>query len=518
MKTKQKKLKINIKRKHSKLFNLKNYKDEIVEFLLIIGTILLGIYLILNFREENYQLLRTETAIYAKFESSFFPSGFEKIKSKIETTKKMLPKLECKGDLFGIIVPHAGYDFSLKTALYGLELLKSCSNFNKIVILYPNHYTNERKIAGLNASKYVFSDFYVNLDNNYFSILNISETDNYNDHTFEVLLPLIEYYFPNISVVGISVGSNDYETFKKVLEHFENDSVFIISSDFIHYGNNYGYTINNFNIEKLNNLHYEIFKAIENKDLVGFENKAINVCGKEIISLMMKYFEQNKYYTYKAELLNYSTSYDVLKDNNIVGYASFSIYRVTKMNDENKKLLLKLARQSIEYYLQNKKIMKYITEDQSLNEKRGVFVTLTEHGLLRGCIGYIEPIKPIYQAVIENAVNAAFYDPRFEPLQKDELDEIEIEVSLLTKPKPLFYENSEDLLNKLNNKMGLVIEYNGRSATFLPQVWEQLPDKELFLGELCRKAGLSYDCWKKNKIKVYVYYDEAFKESDFKLR
>lgn len=509
----KRKIKINIRRP-SKKIDLKKHKDEIIEILLIVGTVLLGIIIITSFREINFSFVKDEILIYSKHESIFFPQGFEKIKAKIETHKK-IPSQECKGDLFGIIVPHAGYDFSLKTALYGFELLKACSNFRRIVVLYPNHYTSERRIAALNATKYVFSDFYVDIENSYIPYLNLSETDNYQDHTFEVLLPLIKYYFPNISVVGISVGAEDYEVFERIVDYFQNDSAFIISSDFIHYGSNYGYTINNFNLEKFHEMHMKIFRSIKERDLYSFETYAVNVCGKKIISLLMKYFEKNKYYTYKAEILNYSTSYDVIKDNNVVGYASIAIYRVSKMDNERKKLLLKLARESISYYLKNRKLLKYSTEDPQLNERKGVFVTLTKHNLLRGCIGYIEPIKPIYQAVIENAVNAAFKDPRFEPLEEDELKEIEIEISLLTTPKKLYYENSQDLLEKLNHNMGVIIEYAGRSATFLPQVWEQIPDKELFLSELCRKAGLSYDCWKRNKIDVYVYYDEVFKESDF---
>jgi len=149
----------------------------------------------------------------------------------------------------------------------------------------------------------------------------------------------------------------------------------------------------------------------------------------------------------------------------------------------------------------------------SLKEKRGTFVTITIDGQLRGCIGHILPVTSIIEGVKENAINAAFRDPRFPPLSRDEFDRIKIEVSVLTFPVPLQYKDAQDLLNKLRpNVDGVIIKKGFHQATFLPQVWEQLPEKKEFLTHLCLKAGLEPDAWKQGSLEVQTYQVQAFHE------
>ncbi len=149
----------------------------------------------------------------------------------------------------------------------------------------------------------------------------------------------------------------------------------------------------------------------------------------------------------------------------------------------------------------------------ALQQERGTFVTLTKHGMLRGCIGNIEPQGPIVESVQRNALNAAFRDFRFPPLARDELDEIEIEVSILTYPEVLEYEDADDLLAKLRPGVdGVIIRKGMASATFLPQVWEQLPDRREFLSRLCMKAGLPAGEWKNGTLEVKTYQVQYFHE------
>lgn len=148
-----------------------------------------------------------------------------------------------------------------------------------------------------------------------------------------------------------------------------------------------------------------------------------------------------------------------------------------------------------------------------LKEKRGVFVSLHIDHQLRGCIGNIQPVYELEDGIKENARNAAFEDPRFEPLSKEEFDGIEIEISVLTVPKVLKYSDAEDLLRKLTPlKDGVIIRKGPYCATYLPQVWEQVPDKEMFLSSLCQKAGLEFDEWKDGLLEVSTYQAEVFKE------
>jgi AmmeMemoRadiSam system protein A len=143
----------------------------------------------------------------------------------------------------------------------------------------------------------------------------------------------------------------------------------------------------------------------------------------------------------------------------------------------------------------------------------GTFVTLKIDGQLRGCIGSLTPVESLREGVRRNAVNAAFRDPRFAPLSAGELERVEIEVSILTDPQPLVFKDSDDLLTKLRaNVDGVIIRKGTAGATFLPQVWEQLPRSEDFLSRLCMKAGLGEDAWKKPGLDVLTYQVQYFEE------
>lgn len=166
--------------------------------------------------------------------------------------------------------------------------------------------------------------------------------------------------------------------------------------------------------------------------------------------------------------------------------------------------LLKLARETIKCKLENKTV--FIPEE--LKKKyagyQACFVTLTIENKLRGCIGTLKPIKELYKDVIDNAIQSAFNDPRFPPLKKTDLNRIKIEISILSIPKKLDYEDEKDLLKKINKKMGIILKNGFYSSTFLPQVWEQLQEKTSFLEHLGVKAGLSKDSWKTSEFWFYT--------------
>jgi AmmeMemoRadiSam system protein A len=154
-----------------------------------------------------------------------------------------------------------------------------------------------------------------------------------------------------------------------------------------------------------------------------------------------------------------------------------------------------------------------IITDAALQEKRGTFVTLKIKGQLRGCIGCLTPSETILDGIQRNALNAAFHDPRFPRLTAPELEQAEIEVSILTSPQKLEYTGGNDLLAKLRpNIDGVIISKGLARATFLPQVWSQLPRAEDFLAQLCRKAGLSSNEWQKGELDVSTYQVQYFHE------
>jgi AmmeMemoRadiSam system protein A len=182
-------------------------------------------------------------------------------------------------------------------------------------------------------------------------------------------------------------------------------------------------------------------------------------------------------------------------------------------------LLVKLARQTL-----SQQLAKQIPQDEidslntalsdpSFNSSCGTFVTLTIDGQLRGCIGNLTSDEPLASGVRRNAINAAFHDPRFSPLSPSELDCVSIEVSILTEPCPLYYREASDLLKKLRpNIDGVILRKDLASATFLPQVWEQLPQPKDFLTHLCLKAGLAADAWQHSRLDVSTYQVQYFEE------
>ncbi|VVC00258.1 Uncharacterised protein [uncultured archaeon] len=179
------------------------------------------------------------------------------------------------------------------------------------------------------------------------------------------------------------------------------------------------------------------------------------------------------------------------------------------------KFAAELARKSIRHFLETQEIMKIGEKGipfAELKESKGCFVTLTINRELRGCIGNIEPHGKVYEAIIRNAVLAAFRDDRFNPLSQEEFSIIKIEISVLTTPTKLEFSSPDDLISKLGHEMGVIIAKGGRGATFLPQVWEDIPEKEEFLSQLCMKAGLGPDEWKKPGLKVETYRVEAYTE------
>jgi AmmeMemoRadiSam system protein A len=174
--------------------------------------------------------------------------------------------------------------------------------------------------------------------------------------------------------------------------------------------------------------------------------------------------------------------------------------------------LLNLARNTLTYRLRGGNPPSPLVEPDFLCQ-RAVFVTLTIAGKLRGCIGNLVPVGSLWEGVRNNALNAALHDHRFSALTAEDLDNVTIEISVLTPPETLVYEGSDDLVEKLRVGVdGVILRKEGRSATFLPQVWDQLATPELFLDHLCSKAGFGKGCWREADVSIETYQVESFSE------
>lgn len=180
------------------------------------------------------------------------------------------------------------------------------------------------------------------------------------------------------------------------------------------------------------------------------------------------------------------------------------------------KQLLALARTSISYGLEHGQALTVDSRDfdPSLVQPGAAFVTLEKGGDLRGCIGSIKAYRPLVEDVAENAWSAAFRDPRFDPLNLHEFDELEIEISVLTKPEKMNVRSEDELKRQLNpGKDGLIIKDGYHRALFLPAVWDKLPDVDAFLSHLKQKAGLPIDHWS-STMECQSFYSFEFSEQD----
>ncbi|MCX8107915.1 MAG: AmmeMemoRadiSam system protein A, partial [Verrucomicrobiae bacterium] len=326
------------------------------------------------------------------------------------------------------------------------------------------------------------------------------------EHSDEVQVPFLQQVMRGFALVPIIFGSVDPAEVARVLaDKLDDQTLILASSDLSHY---YPY-------DRAKELDKKCVDAICRLDVDAMTDQ--EACGKDPILCLMHIARQKGWV---AKQLDYRNSGDTAGDKSgVVGYAAiaFEARALASYTKEERKALLELARRSLVEVVTNGRLP---TVDPAnlpprCAEEKGCFVTLTKKGALRGCIGNILPSGPLWKAVMENARNAAVRDYRFPPVQKEELRDIEIEISVLTVPQTLKFDSPEDLIRKLRpHKDGVVLELGLRSATYLPQVWEQLPDPVQFLSNLSMKAGAGPDDWRKPGTKVLTYQVEAFKENE----
>ena len=187
----------------------------------------------------------------------------------------------------------------------------------------------------------------------------------------------------------------------------------------------------------------------------------------------------------------------------------------TELSSEERNVLLRLARQAIGHSVAGQPLPRLDARllSPALQQEGATFVTLTIDGELRGCIGALEAYQPLAEDVCEHAAAAALQDYRFPPVSPDEVDRLKIEISRLTPPQRLEYTTPEDLLHRLRPGIdGVILRYGHHRATFLPQVWEKIPDPAEFLDHLCAKMGADPSLWRYRKMDALVYQVEEFHE------
>lgn len=422
-----------------------------------------------------------------------------------------------------VIAPHAGYIYSGAVAAYGFKAA-SRNRYKTIVILAPSHYFGFDGISIGQQDGFQTPLGIVNVDQDFAKRL-ITEDEKFyfapeafeREHSLEVEIPFLQKTFTDFKIVPVIMGQPSFALLEKFAASLNKiigdrkDVLIVVSTDLSHYHSD----------TKARTMDALAIKAIASLDAKTLWEgcqlrSAMEMCGFVPTTAALLYARQHG--LQHAQMLRYANSGDVTGDRDgVVGYTSIIIYGDAQKEEDQdaltpaqKKRLLDIARQTMEEYVRTGKTLEFRETDQRLLREEGAFVTIHKQGRLRGCIGNILGRGALSQTVRDMAIAAATKDPRFDPVQAEELKELDVEVSVLSKPRVIH--NIDEIVL---GKHGVIVSqgpwYQG---IFLPQVATETGwSKEEFLNQLCaQKAGLTPDAWKDPKTKIEIFTAQVFSE------
>ena len=432
-------------------------------------------------------------------------------------------------DLAAVIVPHAGYYFSGNVAAAAYMSIPADREYKRIFLLGPSHH-EWLDGASVNTAFDYYSTPLGNVKVDVETAQKLTEADSVfsyrpkahdREHCLEVQLPFLQRRFKEVpAIVPIIISTNDFRKLKRIAEvlkpYLTEENLFVISSDFSHYPSyedaymvdaRTGKAVKSGDVE-------EFIRVLEENANSHVKNLATSACGELAIATLMLMMQDGGY---EVKHLLYQNSGDI--DNHerlrvgeqssgmhsrVVGYHAFAIIRKADsgfhLSDDEKRMLKEIALTSIKDSLDGKRIADPTSLTATLKQKCGAFVSLHKQGRLCGCIGHFGEDVPLHEIVAEMARAAAFEDPRFMPVTKDELDDIDIEISVLTPMRRI-----ESLDEFKLHRHGIYIRKGYRSGTFLPQVADEVNwTKEEFVSHCAQdKAGIGWDGWKDAELYVY---------------
>jgi AmmeMemoRadiSam system protein B/AmmeMemoRadiSam system protein A len=443
---------------------------------------------------------------------------------------------EIHGTIRALISPHAGYLYSGKTAAHGFKTLLG-SEYKRVIVLAPSHYARFEGGSILDVTHYETPLGTLPLDREACDELLHEEffttvpSAHGQEHSLELQLPFLQCAlkdgFKLIPIVIGEIRSSWYEPMAECLLSFwDEETLIVTSSDFTHYGANFGYLPFKKDIpENLKKLDLGAVQKILDVNYKGFESyvrkTGATICGRKPITLLLTMAALRNA---KGHLLTYTTSGALTGDfSHSVSYASigFTIPETSggksseqefgSLSKEEEETLIRLARHTLKIFLAKGKKPKDLSGfaiTENLKRDLGVFVTLKKKDRLRGCIGYLKGIMPLYQAVIDNTISAASRDPRFPPVTPSEEAKLHIEISVLS---PL--RRVTDVEDIVVGRDGLIISRGLQKGTLLPQVpVEQGWDRIQFLEQACRKAGLPENAYEDSDTIIERYTAQVFGE------
>lgn len=386
-----------------------------------------------------------------------------------------------------IIVPHAGYYYSGQLASEGFQYLSSQAK--NVFIVAPSHYLPFHGLALSDFDKWAtpLGEVPVNQEINKELIKNFGckylNEAFAEEHSVEVQVPFIQKRLPNAQIIPILVGSADNKRITEIISYYWDnpENAFVFSSDLSHF----------YPTEDAKKIDHQTAEMVETKYMEQFNpNQA---CGATGVQALVGFAKEKNYSLIRIGLKN---SGDVTGDTKrVVGYGSWLLFEGETGEFLKKyfsEFIIGVCRKSIYAGFEDKQVDAFEHIPEVFRENGACFVTLEKDEELRGCIGSIIAHRPLIDDLIKNSHNSAFSDPRFSPLTKEEFKGLSISVSLLSNPEKMSFSDEADLLDKIEPFVdGIIIKDGFSQSVYLPSVWEQLPDKELFLKSLKIKAGMS---------------------------
>lgn len=439
----------------------------------------------------------------------FYEKDASRLSSEIDVyLQNAKPVPAVSNEILAIIVPHAGYVYSAQTAAYAYSLVKG-KNYDSVVVIGPSH-----RVGFAGCSVYPQGGFETPLGVAKIDaalaaeIMRVSgftyiPEAHEQEHSIEVQVPFIQKVLPQAGIVPIVMG---YQTKKTItaladalaLSLAQKNILVVVSTDMSHF-------LPKSQASDVDARTISLVKSLKTESLIRAVESGENIlCGGGPVAATLLYLQKRG--PVKVEILNYADSTGAGgPDTKVVGYMAAALTlndppQEFSLSREEKKELLDLARSAVTTFVRERTEISYETQNPSFLSPKGAFVTLKKNGRLRGCIGFIEPLFPLYQAIVRGAIYAAVEDRRFEPVSPGELDSLEYEISVLTPLKQISNPNLVQV-----GKHGLVISQRGRKGLLLPQVpVENGWDREQFLEEACLKAGLPPDAWKRGA-EIFVF-------------
>ena len=463
----------------------------------------------------------------------FYPSDKRQLQNQIASLFSNANNISDTGIVRAIIVPHAGYVFSGEIAAAAIKLIDREKIYDNIFIIGSSHTTlfSGASIYNLGNYKTPLGQVRVNtilaqklIDDN--KVFRYFENAHKQEHSIEVELPLLQYWLRDTSnsIIPIIIGGEDLNTSKQVAQalqpYFNQNNLFIISSDFSHYPNHSdACIIDSITLQSILSKDPQTFIATLQKNAQKqINNLATSCCGHTSV-LALLYLVNNNQIQFKHLAYKNSGDTPYSGKDRVVGYHSIAAIEYPNLqtqlktssmfSKDDKIILLQLARNTIQEYITKGNRIDVKEDSEALQVHCGSFVTLHKDGKLRGCIGQFTANKPIYKLIVDMAIAAATEDHRFLPVKEDEIKDLEIEISILSPMKKI---NSIDEIQL--GIHGIYIIKGMNRGTFLPQVATQTGwNLEQFLGHCSRdKAGIGWEGWK--SAEIYTYKATIFSEKE----